>query len=116
MRGTARHGITGWIGSLGALRLCLCAVVISLVAIAPFSGGQARYEGFAFVTTVLAPAFFVMFLFIVPLDLAMTRIFMSDKTGPERTRYRRVLWVEGSLLLALVASWAPLVVKLLRLS
>ena len=109
---SAGDGIKGWLASLGTLRGALCAVVVALTITAPFSGGQARYEGLPFVITVLAPSLFVMFTFILALDVFMTRIFMVDKQGAERARFKRILWIEGVLLVALVGAWSPLIMKL----
>ena len=35
--------------------------------------------------------------------------------GPERGRYRRILWIESVLLVAMLGAWMPLVVRLLGL-
>lgn len=108
-------GLGAWLDDLGALRIALCAVVIALIAAAPFGGGQARFEGLAFVLTVLAPALFVMFVFILALDLVMTRVFLVDAEGDARRRLVRVLRVEGVLFAFLLLAWAPLVIRLLAL-
>ncbi len=113
--GRRRDGLGAWLDDLGTLRIALCAVVVALIAAAPFSGGQARFEGLAFVLTVLAPALFVMFVFILALDLVMTRIFLVDAKGDTRRRLRRVLRVEGVLFAGLLLAWAPLVIRLLAL-
>ena len=103
--------------ALGALRLLLAAAVVILVALAPFSGGQTNLEtAFSFITTVLAPALFVVFVFVIPLDLTMTYVFMSAKGDSERVRYRNILWFEGALLTILILAWLPLVFNLLQLS
>ena len=64
-------------------------------------------------TTVVSPALFVIFVFVLPLDLFMTWVFMSDKTGEERGRLKRVMLTEGALLAALTVSWTPFLVDLL---
>ncbi len=110
-----RGGLGAWLDDLGTLRIALCAVVVALIAAAPFSGGQARFEGLAFVVTVLAPALFVMFVFILALDLVMTRVFLVDAEGDARRRLVRVLRVEGVLFAGLLLAWTPLVIRLLAL-
>ena len=104
-----------WFTDLGALRTGLCAMVVALTLIAPFGGGQARYAGLPFVVTVLAPSLFVMFTFVLALDMIMSAVFMSGHAGAGRLRFRRILWVEGVLMVAMLGAWAPLIGKLLRI-
>ena len=56
-----------------------------------------------------------MVFFVVPLDMLMTRIYMTDKHGAQRARYRRILVAEAAALLLLVAAWAPYFASLLAL-
>ena len=113
MEDDARRDAETWLNDLGALRVALCTVVLALIVAAPFSGGQPRFEGLAFVVTVLTPALFVMFVFVLGLDLLMTRVFLVDAKNAARRRLRRVLKIEGVLFALLVLAWAPLVVRLL---
>ena len=53
-------------------------------------------------------------LFVLPLDMVMSVVFMSDRQGTERARMRRVLWIEAALLATLVASWTPFLADLLE--
>ena len=105
-----------FLARVGALRAILLASALVLVLLAPFAGGYPQTSGFAMVTTLLAPVFYVMVIFLLPLDMLMTGIFMSDKTGAERERFKFVLRCELVALLALLLSWAPFVARLLRLT
>lgn len=113
MHGDTRSGAGAWLTDLGALRIALFAVIVALIIAAPFSGGQPRFEGLAFVLTVLTPALFVMFVFILALDILMTRVFLVDATGESRRRLVRVMKIEGTLFTVLLIAWAPLVIRLL---
>jgi len=108
--------IRRFLHDLGFLRSALVVLVLLLITLAPFAGGPARFTGWGLVVTVVAPAFYVVVLFVLPLDMLMTRVFMSDKTGEERARLRRILWTEVVLLVLMIASWAPFVARLLRLT
>lgn len=108
--------IRRFLHDIGFLRGALVVVVLSLIALAPFAGGPAQFSGWGLVVTVVAPAFYVVVLFVLPLDMLMTRVFMSDKSGAERARFRRILWTEAVLLVLMIASWAPFVAKLLRIA
>ena len=121
---------------LGALRVALLAAVAVLAASAffapsdPFAG--AAFEGtdpaaasgaspflhasFGIVwTTLVAPPLAVMMAFVIPLDMLMSRIYMTDQHGAERARFRRILAVEALAFVLLVAAWAPFFVALLAI-
>lgn len=124
---------------LGALRLALLAAVAALAASAPFSssgpdGSGAFYAARALAaaggapgphrigvplgvvwTTLIAPPLAVMLAFVVPLDMLMSRVYMADKRGAERARYRRILAAEALAFLLLAAAWTPFFAALLSL-
>jgi hypothetical protein len=100
--------------NLGLLRSALLGTVVLLIAIGPFAGGHIQFAGWALMTTLLGPVFYVVAVFLLPLDMVMTRVFMSDKTGAARQRFKRILWLELALLVALLLSWAPFVMTLLE--
>ena len=124
---------------LGALRIALLAAVAVLVASAPFaafvgdgsveidfsaalmaesgglgSSGTGISLGLLW-ATLISPPLAVMMAFVVPLDMLMSRIYMADKHGAERARYRRILATEALALALLVAVWIPFFVALLSL-
>ena len=124
---------------LGALRIALLAAIAVLVASAPFSSfgpdgsGAIEFsralgvEGGALGsrelnlsmglvwTTLVAPPLAVMMAFVVPLDMLMSRIYMTDKPKAERARFRRILAAEAFAFVLLVAAWVPFFVALLSL-
>ena len=55
-----------------------------------------------------------MMAFVVLLDMLMTRIYMSDKAGAERARYRRILAAEAVAFALLVLAWIPFFAPLLE--
>ena len=65
--------------------------------------------------TLVAPPLAVMMAFVVPLDMLMSRIYMTDKPYAERARYRRILAAEALAFVLLVAAWTPFFVALLSL-
>ena len=96
---------------LGFLRSALAVIALALSALAPYSGHSAQHAGWPLFFTVLVPTFYVILLFVLPLDLTMSRVFMSDKEGLER-RLKLIIWVEAGLFAALVISWAPFLLRL----
>ena len=54
-----------------------------------------------------------MILFVLLLEIGMTRVFMVEKTGAERQRLKRILWSETALLALLGGAWWPFFSSLL---
>ena len=99
---------------LGPLRLMLVALVLVVSVAAPFSDGPTAYSGWRLATTVIAPAIFVMLVFLLPLDMTMSAVFMSGGDSARRARFRRIITVELVLLVAMVVAWLPFVLRLLN--
>jgi len=103
-----------FVNLFGALRVLLVIGVVALVIAAPFSDGPAHATGWPLVRSVIAPTLFVIMAFVLPLDITMTLVFMSDRQGPERRRLRLVAQAEAVLLAAMLVAWLPLLMRLLR--
>ena len=103
-----------FVNLFGALRVLLVIGVVALVVAAPFSDGPAHATGWPLVRSVIAPTLFVIMAFVLPLDITMTLVFMSDRQGPERRRLRLVAQAEAVLLAAMLVAWLPLLMRLLR--
>ena len=100
------------LGRLGPLRTMLVIIVLALIVISPFAGGRVVVSGWAIITTLLAPTLYVIMVFVLPLDIVMTRVFMSAAEGEARARYVRIIRIELLLLILLLISWAPFVGRL----
>ena len=98
----------------GALRILLVLGVVALIIAAPFSDGQTHSTGWPLVRSVIAPTLFVIMAFVLPLDITMTLVFMTDRQGPQRRRLRIIVQTEAVLLVAMLAAWIPLLMQLLR--
>ena len=56
-----------------------------------------------------------MMAFVVPLDMLMSRIYMTGKPEVERARFRRILAAEALAFALLIAVWTPFFASLLAL-
>ena len=99
---------------LGPLRLMLAILVLVVSIASPFSEGPAVYTGWRLATTVIAPAIFVMLVFLLPLDMIMSMVFMSGGSSVTRARFRRIIAIEFMLLVAMMIAWLPFVFRLLN--
>ncbi len=107
--------IAEYLRGVGFLRAVLMLATVLLIFLAPFAGGHIQTSGWPLVTTVLAPVCFVILIFVLCLDMLMTRVFMSGSSDAERWRLTMIFRSEALLLVILLVSWAPLVLTLMRL-
>lgn len=99
--------------TLGPLRSILLVATVVAAGGAFFAGGG-HYDplSWAILPRAVVPTLAVTLLFVIPLDMLMTRVFMSDKEGAERQRFRRILRFETAAYALLVLAWAPFLVSL----
>ena len=106
--------IADYLRRVGFLRALLMFITVLLVFLSPFAGGHVQTSGWPLVTTVLAPVCFVIFVFVLCLDMLMTCVFMSGQSDDERRRFIMIVRSEALLLVILLLSWAPFVWELLQ--
>ena len=56
----------------------------------------------------------MMLVFAVPLDITMSRVFMTDASPAERARLRFAIKVEVLVYIAMLAAWTPFIVNVLE--
>ncbi|MGH9879722.1 MAG: hypothetical protein ACRD5H_19000, partial [Nitrososphaerales archaeon] len=61
----------------------------------------------------MAPALMAIIALVLPLDIMMSLVFMTDREGAERDRFRRIIRMEALLLVGLLLAWAPVIVSIL---
>ncbi|MGE0385772.1 MAG: hypothetical protein AB7Q97_13655 [Gammaproteobacteria bacterium] len=98
---------------LGPQRAALITLTVVLIATGPFSNPRGGHEGWHLMVHVLAPVFATILMFVLPLDMTMSRIFMVDPGRPDQDRYRAILRLETGLFALLVATWLPFAWRLL---
>jgi len=95
------------LSDLGVLRSLLLLLVLVSIASAPFAGGETVLSFPQVLPTLVAPPLAVMLAFALPLDALMCAVFRAGATPGGRARYTRVLRVEITALIVLVAVWSP---------
>jgi len=104
--------MTAFLAGIGPMRIALLAITAFLIACAPFAGTGPVYAGWQFVPTVLAPVLAPIMLFVLPLEMTMSRLFMADEGEAGKQRYRRIIRIELFGFALLVLSWLPYLVRL----
>lgn len=105
--GAPTRGLSTWLRELGTLRVALAAMALPLIVFATRPGTAPVFEGIALFPTVLMPVLAPMVVMVLMLDALMARVFMFEKEGTERARYRRIVTVELVLSTVLILVWLP---------
>lgn len=106
--------VTRLFNDLGALRVVLVSCTLSLIVLAPFADGNVYLHDARLLTSVVAPALMVIFVFVLMLDITMTYIFSLDTSPERRAGMRRAVRLELLALLALLAAWTPFALRLFQ--
>ncbi len=103
---------TGFMTSVGPLRVGLSVFVLSCLPMAFFAKGG--HEGWRVIPVQIAPVMVVIFIWLLLFDILMTRVMLADKPPAEHPRYRRAFLLDVSLLIALLLFWGPFYYGLMR--
>ena len=96
---------------VGFLRVLWAAIVVFCLLMVFFSDGDET--GCHVIPVHVAPVLVILNLWGLLFDLLMSWLFMMQKHGQERLRYRHILLWDGFLLVALLAFWGPFFASLL---
>lgn len=94
------------IKQIGPLRAILAAVAISMIVFSFFTGDPVR-QGWAIVPTLVIPAIVPIVFFVLLLDILMSGVFMVDKTGQERSRFKFIALMDAVFVVLIVTLWLP---------
>ena len=91
---------------LGELRIMLVAMAVFTIVCVPFAAEkEVRLEGVGMLPDVIAPVIAVILVFVLLLDMLMSRIFLGTYGNEKGKRYRTAITVEGVVLVTMIGSW-----------
>lgn len=97
----------------GTLRLGLLTIALLVIIMSAFADGNTYMHDWRIVPSVLAPSIMMMLVFAIPLEMTMTRIFITNAEPAEKRRLQRILKLEAIVYLLLIVSWTPFFIKVL---
>ena len=97
----------------GTLRLGLLTIALLVIIMSAFADGNTYMHDWRIVPSVLAPSIMMMLVFAIPLEMTMTRIFITNAEPAEQRRLQRILKLEAIVYLLLIVSWTPFFIKVL---
>jgi hypothetical protein len=97
----------GFLAQFGLMRLVLACMALALIFFVPAPGTPPVYQGLGLIPTVLVPVLAPILFMVLMLDVLMASVFMIDKKGAARARYRMIQLLNLALAVALVLFWIP---------
>jgi hypothetical protein len=98
---------------LGLFRTVMLGTTVVLAGLGPFNDGTTYVSGWRLLTSVVAPAMMVIMVFLLLLDITMTRVFATDALPDRQKMLLKASVVETWLLLGLCLAWAPFMLRML---
>ena len=102
-----KNPLASFLTQLGPMRVVLACMALALIILVPAPGTPPVYQGLGLVPTVLVPVLAPILFMVLMLDMLMASVFMIDKRGVERARYRMIQLLNLALAVALVLFWIP---------
>ncbi|NOZ10336.1 MAG: hypothetical protein GXP09_04745 [Gammaproteobacteria bacterium] len=94
-----------YISYVGVLRVLLHGVSVMVIGFSRITGGPPVYTGWEMVPSLIVPALVPIVFFVLLLDMMMAMVFMVDRTGEIRRRYRVIALIDLALVVALFFFW-----------
>lgn len=104
----------GLLAQLRPLRVVLILAGIVAILGRPEIGEPVVYSGWGVVTTLLIPVLAPILFMLLLLDALMSRVWMSEAQGEEKSRLRLVMRVDLIVGLLMLLSWLPFFIALSR--
>jgi hypothetical protein len=104
---TPKNPVRRLLQQLAPLRQVLGLLSLLVIIYSPSPGTTAVTSGWEILPTLIVPVLAPIIFMVLILDTLMGWIFMIDKTGDERKRYKTVMVINVLLALALGIRWFP---------
>jgi len=105
--------IKTFFSEIGPLRSLLTFTTLLSLSMIPFTDTAVRMDGWGLLPDVLAPVVSFILLFILFLDMLMSRVFMIEADNEKRQRFSRIFWLELTQVALLISLWSPYYIAVL---
>lgn len=92
---------------LGELRTFMLFLTLFSLSAIPFTSEEVRMDDWGLLPDVLVPVVSFILVFILLLDMLMSRVFMIEADDETRARFKKILLLELIQILLLIGLWAP---------
>jgi len=105
--------IKTFFSEIGFLRSLLTFTTLLSLSMVPFTDTAVRMDGWGLLPDVLAPVISFILMFILFLDMLMSRVFMIEAEDEKRQRFIRIFWLELIQVVLLISLWSPYYIAVL---
>lgn len=98
---------------IGPLRSMLTFTTLLSLSMIPLTDTAVRMDGWGLLPDVLAPVVSFILLFILFLDMLMSRVFMIEADDEKRRRFSRIFWLELIQVVLLISLWSSYFISVL---
>jgi hypothetical protein len=102
------------LNDFGTLRLGLLCITLLIIILSAFTDGNTYMHDWRIVPSVLAPSIMMMLVFALPLEMTMTRVFITNAEPAEKRRLKNILKIEAIAYFLLIISWTPFFITMLK--
>lgn len=95
------------------MRFVLFVIVIVVAVMGPFAGEGDEFSVRGLWLLGVFPALALVLFFVLPLDMTMCRLYMTEQPDPGKQRYRMIIRYELFLLFTLIGLWIPFISSLI---
>ncbi len=96
-----------FLNELGALRVMLLTTTLLSLSAIPFTDTDVRMEGWGLLPDVLVPVVSFILIFVILLDMLMSRVFMIEADEAKRQKFKKIFILELLQVISLLVLWAP---------
>lgn len=100
---------------IGVLRTSLLVSTAIITPIGPFVDGTVYLHDWRLLPSVIAPSLMLILAFVLPLEIVMSSIFMTDADPEKKDRLASAIKAESILFVVMIAAWTPFMFKVLEL-
>ncbi len=102
--------------NLNPLRKMLIALTTVIACVGPFPNGTAETDDWRILPTVIAPTLMLMLIFVLPLDMTMSKIFMSDADPGKKSILGMAIKIDLILFMLLILGWIPFFLRFFEIA
>ncbi len=98
---------------IGELRVMLLVMTLLSLSAIPFTDTNVRMEGWGLLPDVLVPVISFILVFIILLDMLMSRVFMIEADAAKKNKFKKIFLLEAILIVSLLLLWSPYFITVL---
>jgi len=102
-----------FLSDIGELRVVMLFTTLLSLSAIPFTNTDVRMDGWGLFPDVLVPVVSFILVFVLLLDMLMSRVYMIDADEEKRLRFKNIFLLELVQVMLLIGLWTPYFISVL---